>query len=100
VMIPAVPTAAFIVIQSEVFLELLIVLLNLRPFGNLPDRTEGALGRGSYLPKMDKSRWLDPFIVARIELLEWTPENRLRHARFAGLRGDKDAREVVREARP
>jgi bifunctional non-homologous end joining protein LigD len=46
---------------------------------------------------MEKCRWLDPFIVARIELLKWTPENRLRHPRFAGIRGDKDAREVVRE---
>jgi hypothetical protein len=36
-----------------------------------------------------------PFIVVRIEFLEWTPENRLRHPRFAGIR--KDAREVTRE---
>ena len=38
-----------------------------------------------------------PFIVARIEFLEWTLDNRLRHPRFAGIRNDKDAREVVRE---
>ena len=30
--------------------------------------------------------------VARIEFLEWTPDNRLRHPRFAGTRSDKDAR--------
>jgi bifunctional non-homologous end joining protein LigD len=42
-------------------------------------------------------RWLDPFIVARIEFLERTPDNRLRHPRFAGIRIAKDAREVVRE---
>jgi bifunctional non-homologous end joining protein LigD len=47
---------------------------------------------------MEKYRCLDPFIVARIEFLEWTPENRFRHARFAGIRSDKDARDVVREA--
>ena len=40
---------------------------------------------------------LDPLIVARFEFLEWTPENRLRHARFAGIRKDRDARDVVRE---
>jgi ATP-dependent DNA ligase len=40
---------------------------------------------------------LDPFLVARIEFLEWTPDNRLRHPRFAGIRSDKDAWEVVRE---
>jgi ATP-dependent DNA ligase len=42
-------------------------------------------------------RWLDPFIVVRIEFLEWTPEGRLRHPRFAGIRSDKNARDVVRE---
>jgi hypothetical protein len=36
-------------------------------------------------------RWLDPFLVARSEFLEWTSENRSRHARFAGLRSDKGA---------
>ncbi|MBV8773423.1 MAG: hypothetical protein JO166_14005 [Deltaproteobacteria bacterium] len=38
-----------------------------------------------------------PFLVARMEFLEWTPENRLRHPRFVGLRSDKEARDVVRE---
>jgi ATP-dependent DNA ligase len=41
-----------------------------------------------------------PLIVARIEFLEMTPDNRLRHARIAGFRSDKDARELVREERP
>jgi ATP-dependent DNA ligase len=33
-------------------------------------------------------RWLDPFIVVRVEFLEWTANNRLRHPRFAGIRSD------------
>jgi ATP-dependent DNA ligase len=41
-------------------------------------------------------RWLDPFIVVRIGFLEWTPDYRLRQPRFASIRSDKDAREVVR----
>jgi ATP-dependent DNA ligase len=49
---------------------------------------------------MDLCRWLDPFLVARIEFLEWTPDERLRHPRFAGIRSDKDAREVTREDTP
>jgi ATP-dependent DNA ligase len=56
------------------------------PFTNLPERTEGRWGEGLTAAKMGLCRWLDPFIVARIEFLEWTPENRLRHARFAGIR--------------
>jgi bifunctional non-homologous end joining protein LigD len=47
--------------------------------------------------KMATCRWLDPFLVARIEFLESTPEARLRHPRFAGIRSDKDARDVGRE---
>jgi bifunctional non-homologous end joining protein LigD len=67
------------------------------PFVNLPDRGEGRWGEGLTLAKMAACRWLDTFLVARVEFLEWTPEDRLRHPRFVGLRSDKDAREVVRE---
>jgi DNA ligase D-like protein (predicted ligase) len=67
------------------------------PFVNLPDRTEGRWGEGLTAGKMGTCRWLHSFLVARIEFLEWTPENRLRHPRFAGIRSDMDAREVVRE---
>jgi bifunctional non-homologous end joining protein LigD len=67
------------------------------PFCNLPDRTEGRWGEGVTAAKMVFCRWLDPFIVARIEFLEWTPEGRLRHPRFAGIRSDKNARDVFRE---
>lgn len=67
------------------------------PFANLPERTEGRWGEGLTAAKMAVCCWVYPHIVARIEFLQWTPENRLRHARFAGFRSDKDAREVVRE---
>jgi bifunctional non-homologous end joining protein LigD len=46
---------------------------------------------------MKKCRWLKPSLVAAIEFLEWTLDNKLRHAKFAGLRVDKNPREVVRE---
>ena len=67
------------------------------PFVNLPERTEGRWGEGLTAAKMALCRWLEPFIVVRIEFLEWTPENRLRHPRFAGFRSDTDARDTVRE---
>jgi ATP-dependent DNA ligase len=54
------------------------------PFANLPQSTEG--GRGLTADKMAVCCWLRPFIVVRIEFLEWTPDNRLRHPRFAGFR--------------
>jgi DNA ligase D-like protein (predicted ligase) len=59
------------------------------PFRNLPHRTEGHWGEGLTVAKMEKCRWIDPFIVARIEFLEWTPDNRLRHPRFAGFRREQ-----------
>jgi bifunctional non-homologous end joining protein LigD len=35
--------------------------------------------------------------VAQIGFTEWTTDGMLRHPRFAGLRRDKDPRDVVRE---
>ncbi|MFZ0744638.1 MAG: hypothetical protein WAM85_09525 [Terracidiphilus sp.] len=47
--------------------------------------------------EMAVCRWLKPLEVAEIEFAAWTPDKRLRHALFVGLRGDKDARKVIRE---
>ena len=56
------------------------------PFRNLPDRTRGRWGEGMTAEKMAACRWLKPRLVASVEFLEWTPEMRLRHPRFVGLR--------------
>lgn len=42
--------------------------------------------------------WVRPELVAQVAFTEWTGHGRLRHPRFLGLREDKAAREVVREA--
>jgi DNA ligase D-like protein (predicted ligase) len=42
--------------------------------------------------------WAEPELVAQIGFSEWTRDGRLRHPRFLGLRDDKPARKVVREA--
>jgi bifunctional non-homologous end joining protein LigD len=41
--------------------------------------------------------WVEPELVAQVGFSEWTRDGRLRHPRFIGLRGDKPAREVIRE---
>jgi bifunctional non-homologous end joining protein LigD len=41
--------------------------------------------------------WVEPELVAQIAFMEWTPDGRLRHPSFLGVRFDKPAREVVRE---
>lgn len=52
------------------------------PFADMPD--EDAL-------------WVCPDMVAEIGFTEWTPDGKLRHPRFLGLRRDKPARDVTRE---
>jgi bifunctional non-homologous end joining protein LigD len=42
--------------------------------------------------------WVSPELVAEVHFTEWTRDGQLRHPRFLGLRTDKAAREVVREA--
>jgi DNA ligase D-like protein (predicted ligase) len=66
------------------------------PFANLPEkrRTQWALTK----EEMKNCVWLKPALVAQIEFTEWTPDGHLRHSKFVGLREDKGAREVVREA--
>jgi ATP-dependent DNA ligase len=54
-------------------------------------------GEGLTAADMARCRWLRPQLVSQIEFVEWTPTNHLRHARYAGLRGDKNPREVTRE---
>lgn len=48
--------------------------------------------------KMKECIWLRPEAVAQVEFLEWTVGDRLRHSKFAGLREDKDAQKVIKEA--
>jgi bifunctional non-homologous end joining protein LigD len=67
------------------------------PFVNLPEAKRGRWEYGLTNEEMENCRWLRPRLVAQIEFNEWTPDGHLRHASFAGLRDDKEAREIVRE---
>jgi DNA ligase D-like protein (predicted ligase) len=49
------------------------------------------------LPRKDV-HWAKPELVAEIAFGEWTSDGKLRHPRFLGLRTDKRATDVVREA--
>ena len=52
-------------------------------------------------PFVDKppgnAHWVRPTLVAEVSFGEWTPDGRIRHAVFHGLRDDKPARSIVRE---
>jgi bifunctional non-homologous end joining protein LigD len=45
------------------------------------------------------AHWSRPELVGEVSFTEWTPDGRLRHPSFHGLRPDKPATEVHREAR-
>jgi len=67
------------------------------PFANLPEKTAGRWGEGLTAAKMKDCVWLRPEAVARIDFLEWTGADHLRHTKFVALRDDKDPRKVVKE---
>jgi ATP-dependent DNA ligase len=77
--------------------------LNTRPFGrcpfvDLPNSKSSRWGGGVTVDEMREMQWVGPELVAQIRFVEWTAEGRLRHAAFLGLRSDKSARKVWREA--
>jgi bifunctional non-homologous end joining protein LigD len=49
------------------------------------------------LPKL-RIHWVRPVLVVQVSFIEWTVHGKLRHPRLVGLRFDKAARDVVREA--
>jgi DNA ligase D-like protein (predicted ligase) len=67
------------------------------PFANLPEIAAGRWGQGLTAEKMKECVWLKPVAVVRIDFLEWTSADHLRHTKFVALREDKDPRKVVRE---
>jgi len=83
--------------RRQIFARLKPLIISKCPFVNLPERHKGRWGGGLTAADMDKCVWVRPEIVARIEFLEWTESNHLRHSKFAGLREDKDARTVIKE---
>jgi bifunctional non-homologous end joining protein LigD len=63
------------------------------PFGDRP------LHRHRWAVRDAAARhWVAPSLVAEIEFSDWTPDQQVRHAKFLGLRLDKDARSVRRES--
>jgi hypothetical protein len=47
--------------------------------------------------KMAECQWLRPVLVGQFQFVEWTADDHLQHAKFVGLREDKNARGVARE---
>ena len=68
------------------------------PFVDLPHSRTSRWGGGVTAEQMAEMQWVRPALVAQIRFVEWTGEGHLRHAAFLGLRKDKRASDVRREA--
>jgi len=69
------------------------------PFVDLPTKERSRWGGGVSAEDMKEMRWVEPDLVAQICFADWTPDGRLREAKFLGLRSDKDPGEVRRECK-
>ena len=65
--------------------------------GTSPGSLPTPFTKSKGLPRL-RAHWVSPEIVVQVAFIEWTVHGKLRHPRFLGLRTDKPAREVVREA--
>jgi bifunctional non-homologous end joining protein LigD len=52
------------------------------------------------VPRLDAkdAKWTEPRLVCEVEFTQWTRDGRVRQSVFKGLREDKPARSVQREA--
>lgn len=75
------------------------LLQRLRPLDTeAPPFTEGARPAGRWSRRgAGLEHWVRPRLVVEVAFGEWTPAGHVRHASFVGLRGDKPARQIVRE---
>jgi bifunctional non-homologous end joining protein LigD len=73
------------------------LLLDLRARLDRIEIPQSPFTRAVGLPRL-RAHWVQPEIVVQVAFIEWTVNGKLRHPRLLGVRFDKAAREVVREA--
>ena len=83
--------------RRQLFAKFKDLAIPICPFVNLPDTHPSRFGQEFNAEAMEKAVWLRPEIVVQIEFLEWTAADRLRHSQFAGLREDKEPRDVSKD---
>jgi bifunctional non-homologous end joining protein LigD len=62
-----------------------------------PMRTKTAPLDGVPAPDASDALWVRPELVGEVEFANWTPDGVLRHARWRGLRPDKEPDDIVVE---
>jgi ATP-dependent DNA ligase len=74
------------------------LLLELRAELDALETSQTPFTKGVGLPRL-RAHWVRPMVVVQAGFIEWTKFGKMRHPRFLGIRSDKPAGEVVREAR-
>jgi len=59
------------------------------PFGAMPEASERGAARGAPA-RLEKAHWVKPELVVEVKYTEFTPDGRLRHPVYLGLRDDKN----------
>jgi bifunctional non-homologous end joining protein LigD len=72
-------------------------LLELRARLDTRQIAETPFARATGLPRVGV-HWVQPELVVQVAFMEWTKHGKLRHPRLLGLREDKNAEDVTREA--
>jgi len=85
-------------LRREVFEALKALHVARCPFVDLPNSKTSHWGGGVTAEQMAEMVWVKPRLVAQIRFVEFTNDGHLRHAAFLGLRSDKRASEIRREA--
>jgi bifunctional non-homologous end joining protein LigD len=71
--------------RMELFRKLRPLIVETCPFVNLPEHGRSRWGESLTAEKMKQCVWVEPKLSARIEFLERTEGDRLRHSRFIRL---------------
>jgi bifunctional non-homologous end joining protein LigD len=86
-------------LRAEVYRRLAGTNMASCPFVNLPNSTgRSRWGAGVTADDMAALQWVKPSQVVEVAFVEWTRDGLLRHPKFVGMRDDKSARIVHREA--
>lgn len=73
------------------------LLLDLRARLDALEIAKSPFTKAVGLPRL-RAHWVRPEIVVQVAFIEWTVHGKLRHSRLLGVRTDKSAHEIVREA--
>jgi bifunctional non-homologous end joining protein LigD len=68
-----------------------------KEIAELLDRHRATTPTAVGMPRIKAAHFAEPALVGEVEFTEWTPDGKIRHPAFVGLRKDKRPEECIRE---